>query len=77
MGDTLTFPPLTATHPVPDAISRSKDSTGDSVSECWTLGSLAAAKQLLDRLYADGASECELLVLGPSLYMVRRTEAGS
>lgn len=77
MGDTLTFPALTATHPVPDAISRSADATGDSYPQCWTVASLAAAKQLLDRLYAEGASECELMVLGPSLYMVRRTGAGS
>jgi hypothetical protein len=77
MGDTLTLPALTATHLVPDAISGSEDATGASPTQCWTVGSLAAAKQLLDRLYADGASECELMVLGPSLYMVRRIEAGS
>jgi hypothetical protein len=77
MGDTLTLPALTATHSVPEAISRSGDATGVSAPQCWTVASLAAAKQLLDRLYADGASECELLVLGSSLYMVRRTEAGS
>ena len=72
MSDTLVLPALTATHPALGSLPGTTTLSRESEARSWTLGSLHAAIQLLDRLYDEGASECELVVLGPSTYVVRQ-----
>ena len=66
MSDTLTFPALTASEPAP-----TRTATDLVPPHAALVGDLTAVERVLDRLYAAGATECEIVVLGPSTFVVR------
>ena len=69
MADAINHPGLKAT--VPPAEATAPAAPGAADWQSLTVVSVPEAERLLDQLYAGGATECELLVIGPATIIVR------